>query len=256
MACNKQEATSSPATEAGVVQASKPATPSAPFTGALTGERVMGSKGLVHPFDAWADAQAKLEGQMGKATLVKDDKKFLWGVAQGDDCWYVEVDKQPNGTVGAVQDPMKVSKGGPIMNWDDCLSAAGVRKEAAEDPNAAGPPAAGKAITVLELRDGATKARSKWSKAKVTVRGLYMSTTNLESNGVPMANVSITAAKADLKNVVTCDLADAKTAPAKMMQYDPITVSGTVDVKDMLTGGGDRVVDVGLRDCSIIPAKK
>lgn len=246
LACNKTDGASGSASAS-----ASNAPPPPPFTGTLTGERIMGSTDLVRPFDAWAGAQAKLEAQMGKATLVKENRKFIWGVKTGDDCWYTEIDKQADGTVGATTTPMKVSKGGPIFNWDDCLTAAGVRKDPVEDPSAAGPPTDGKAIGVIDLRDGATKGRSKWSKAKVTVKGLYMSTTNMESNGVASANVSITAAKADLKNVVACDLKDAATAPTKLMQYTPIVVTGTVDVEDMLTGGGDKLIDVGLKDCSI-----
>ena len=247
--CNKHEPASVVAPDAGSTAATDRQPPAA-FTGTLTGERVMGSKGLVHPFDPWDEARAKLEAQMGKATLVKGDEKLLWGVAHGDDCWYVEVDKLENGTVGLVAEPMKVSKGGPIMSYDECLVAAGARKEAAEDPNAPGPPK-DKPVTVLELLEGAAHARSKWNGAKVTVRGLYMSVTELESNGAPVANVSITAAKADLKNVVTCDLSDAKTAPAKLKQYDPVTVVGTVEARDALTGAGERVLDVDLRGCAL-----
>jgi len=247
-ACNK------PDTAATAPEAAAEA-PKVPFTGTLTGERIMASKGLVQPLDPWDGAKAKLEAQMGNATLVKD-KQHTWAVSQGDDCWYVQVEKQDDGKVGAVTYPMKVSKGGPLVNWDDCLTGAGVRKDAVEDPNAPGPPTDGKAITVVELRNGAMKARSKWGTAKVTVHGLYLGVTNMESNGVASANVAITAAKADLTNVVHCSLADPTTAPTKTMQYDPITVSGSVRVSDMLTGGGDRLVDVGLEACSIIATKK
>ena len=64
-ACNKSDVTSASASASA-------SAPPPPFTGTLTGERVMGSKDLVHPFNAWPEAQAKLEAQMGKATLVKD----------------------------------------------------------------------------------------------------------------------------------------------------------------------------------------
>jgi len=242
VACNKGDATSSSAS------ASASAPP--PFTGALTGDRIMGSKDLVRPFDDWSKAQAKLEAQMGKATYVKDDKRFMWGVKQGDDCWYVEIEKQSDGTVGATQDPMKVSKGGALFNWDDCLIAAGARKETVDDPTAPGPPTDGKAIGVIDLRDGASKARTKWSNAKVTVRGFYMSTTTMVTNDGSTAHIAITAAKADLKNLISCVSSDVNVTQ-KMTQYTPITVTGTVDVQDMITGGGDRVVDVNLKDCNV-----
>ncbi len=247
LACNKTDTASTNTTGA---SASAKAPPP-PFTGALSGERIMGSKDLVRPFDKWDAAQAKLEGQMGKATLVKDDKKYFWGVKTGDDCFYVEIDKQADGTVGSTMDPMKVSKGGALFNWADCLKAAGVQKDPVEDPNAAGPPTDGKALGVLELLDGAKKARSKWSKAKVTVKGLYMNTTNVTSNGVESANVTITAAKSDLKNTFTCRLADVKTAPAKVVQYTPMTVSGTIEVDEMVSGAGETSLGVDLKDCSI-----
>lgn len=246
-ACSKTETSATNTTGAsGSAKAPPP-----PFTGALTGDRILGSKDLVRPFDKWDTAMPKLEGQMGKATLVKDDKKYFWGVKTGDDCFYVEIDKQADGSVGSTMDPMKVSKGGPLFNWADCLKAAGVQKDPIEDPNAAGPPTDGKALGVIELLDGAKKARTKWSKAKVTVKGLYMSTTNVTSNGTESANVTITAAKSDLKNTVTCRLADVKTAPAKVLQYTPMTITGTVQVDEMVNGAGETSLDVDLKDCSI-----
>ena len=248
VACNKDQAsTSSVASSASAV----PTAPPAPFTGKLTGERVMGAKDLTHPFEKWTTAEPKLLAQLGKATYVKDGKMNMWAVAEGDDCWYVEVEKQTDGTVGIVSSPMKVSKGGPIMNWDECLTAAGVRKEAVEDPNAPGPPTDGKVLGLLEVKDGATKARSKWSKAKVTMKGLYLNVTRMESNGVASANISMTAAKGDFKNTVSCSLTDPKTAPDKLMQYAPLKVTGTVQVNDMISLGGDRSLSVSLEDCSI-----
>jgi hypothetical protein len=249
LASCKQEASVTVTTSSAVATQSAP--PPTPFTGTLTGERIMGAKGLAKPFDPWASAQAKLEGQMGKATLVKDGKKYMWGASQGDDCWYVEVEKQADNTVGMVMDPMRVSKGGAIFNWDDCLTAAGVRKDADEDPNAAGPPTDGKPITVQALRDGATKARSKWNGAKVVVRGLFLNNTTGTANGVEFASISITPAKADSKNAVGCSLADPKTTPKSTTQYTPITVAGTVDVSNAITGAGDRVINVGLKDCAL-----
>ena len=210
----------------------------------------MGSKDLVRPFQPWADAQVKLEAQMGKATLVKDNKMYEWGVQQGDDCWYVEVERQADGTVGMVQDPMKISKGGAIFNWDDCQRAAGTLKEAVEDPNAPGPPA-GKTLSIAALHDGATKARSKWTGAKVTVKALYMNVTTATSGDQVNVTVTLTSAKGDNKNTMGCSLSDAKTSPVKLLQYTPMTVTGTVVVSDMVSLAGNHSVDVSLKDCAI-----
>jgi hypothetical protein len=246
-ACHKEETPA--AADAGAAPAK---TAAAPFTGKLTSARVMGAKGLASPFDKWTDAEPKLEAQLGKATYVKDGKMYMWAVAEGDDCTYVEVEKQKDGTVGVVSDPMKVSKGGPVMNWDECLTAAGVRKEPVDDPNAPGPPEGGKAITVLELKDGASKARSKWNKAKVTVKGLYLNVTNSTVNGTQSATVVLTAAKGDVEHTVSCDLADPKKAPTKLRQYAPIKVTGAVQVQDMISLAGNRSVDVNLESCAIV----
>jgi len=229
------------------------AAPPPPFTGALTGDRVMGAKGLVRPFDKWDDAQAKLEGQMGKETLAKGDK-HMWGVSQGDDCWYTMVEKQKDGTVGMVQDPMKVSKGGAIMNWDECLTAAGVRKEAAEDPNAPGPPVDGKPITLARLIDGATKARSKWTGAKLNVGALYGSTSTSTSGDKKYVTLSLVATKGEFKNSVSCSLADPSSEP-KLVQYDPVKATGTVKVNDMISLAGGRSLSVSLEDCAVTKGK-
>ena len=251
LGCNKTDAQTTTSASA---SASAAKAPPAPFTGALTGDRVMGAKGLVHPFDKWDDAQAKLEGQMGKETLAKD-AKHMWGVSQGDDCFYAIVEKQKDGTVGMVQDPMKVSKGGPIMNWDECLTAAGVRKEAVEDPNAPGPPVDGKPIALARVIDGATKARSKWTGAKLNVAALYGSTSTSTSGDKTYVTLSLVATKGDFKNSVSCSLADPKAALPKLTQYDPIIVTGTVKVNDMISMAGTRSVSVDLSDCSVVKGK-
>ena len=174
---------------------------------------------------------------MGKATLVK--KICTCGASKtATACFYMQVEKQDDGTVGMVQSPMKVTKD-LLFNWDDCFCSQRARaKEAVEDPNAPGPPTDGKPIGVIELRDGAMKARSKWTKAKVSMKGLYMSTTTMVTNTGSTANVSITAAKADLKNIVSCTMTDVNVTQ-HMTQYTPLTVTGTVEVSDMVTGGGD-----------------
>jgi len=253
LACNKTDTqtTTSASASAPVTKA-----PPAPFTGTLTGDRVMGAKGLVHPFEKWEDAQAKLEGQMGKETLAKGDK-HMWGVSQGDDCWYLVVEKQKDGTVGMVQDPMKYTKDNALMNWDECLGAAGVRKEAAEDPNAPGPPVDGKPIALARLMDAAPKARSKWTGAKVNVAALYSSTSTSTSGDKKYVTISLVAAKGgdSFKNSVGCSLADPNAALPKLTQYDPVAATGTVKVNDMISMAGTRSVSVSLKDCSLTKGK-
>lgn len=264
-ACHKEDPT---ATATSASASAQPAP--TPFTGALTGDRVMAAKDIVHPFEKWTDAEPKLQAQLGKATYVKDGM-HMWAVAQGDDCWYVEAEKQKDGTVGIVSEPMNVSKGGAIMNWDECLTAAGVRKDPVDDPNAPGPPTDGKPLTVTELKDGATKARSKWKGATVTVKGLFVNTTKATASGggapVTTATVSLTMTKGDVDHTVGCTLADPSTAPdtlivagaahavkpkpGQLVQYTPIQVTGTVEVNDMISLAGNRSVDVDLKDCSI-----
>ena len=251
VACNKTDAQTTTSSASASASANK--APPAPFTGTLTGDRVMGAKGLVRPFDKWDDAQAKLEGQMGKETLAKGDK-HMWAAAQGDDCWYTVVEKQKDGTVGMVQDPMKVSKGGAIMNWDECLTAAGVRKEAVEDPNAPGPPTDGKPIALASVIDGATKARSKWTGAKLTVSALYGSTSTSTSGDKTYKTISLVATKGDFKNSVSCSMSDPNAEP-KLMQYDPVKATGTVKVNDMISMAGNRSLSVSIEDCAITKGK-
>jgi hypothetical protein len=246
LACNKPDTQQT--TTASASASAK--APPAPFTGTLTGDRVMGAKGLANPFDAWDAAQAKLEGQMGKETLAKGDK-HMWAVSQGDDCFYTIVEKQKDGTVGMVQNPMKVSKGGPIMNWDECLTAAGVRKDAVEDPNAPGPPADGEPIKLADLIDDTTKARSKWTGAKLNATALYGSTSTSTSGDKTYKTLSLTATKGDFKNTVSCSLADPNAALPNLKQYDPITVTGTVKVNEMMNLAGDRSLSVSLEDCAV-----
>ena len=250
LACNKTDTQTT--TSASASASASPPPP--PFTGTLTGDRVMGAKGMARPFDKWEAARAKLEGQMGKQTFVKDDKVY-WAASQGDDCWYMMAEKQKDGTVGMVQDPMKVSKGGPIMNWDECLTAAGVRKEAVEDPNAAGPPTDGKPIALASLIDGATKAKSKWTGAKLTVKATYGSTSTSTSGDKTYKTITLITSKSDFKKTVSCSMADPNAEP-KLLQYDPVVATGTVKVNEMMSlGGGEHSLEVELENCSLVKGK-
>ncbi|HEY2370509.1 MAG TPA: hypothetical protein VGH87_29130 [Polyangiaceae bacterium] len=130
-------------------------------------------------------------------------------------------------------------------------ATAGLAKANVEDPNAPGPPSDAKPIGVAELRAGAITGRTKWSGASVTAKGLYMSATTLQTSGGERANVSITAAKADLKNVITCVVDDPKSLPPKLAQYDAVTVKGKVRVREMISGDSDKMLDVELEGCSV-----
>ncbi|HEY1954779.1 MAG TPA: hypothetical protein VGH28_04190 [Polyangiaceae bacterium] len=243
--CSKPESSS-----ASVASASAAPAPPPPFTGKLTSERVMGAKGLVHPFMPWSEAGPKLEGQLGKPTHIKESTQ-MWAVNEGDDCWYVEVEKRADGTVGMVQQPAKISKGEAAFNWDDCLTAANVPREGEiDDPNAPGPPTDGKPITVAALLDGASKARAKWTNAKVTVKGVYSGTSRSSSGDSTSTTISMMNAK-DSGRGTSCRLEDPNAVPEKLGLATPLTATGVVTVDNMVTLGGTRSVSVSLDHCVV-----
>ena len=224
-----------------------PPPPPAPFTGTLTGDRIMAAKDMVKPYDPWENAFARLQGQMGKPTQV-DGKAFVWAVLEGDTCTYIKVEQMDNGgaQVGGVYAPMKVQKDGPVMNWDECLAGAGQKKpEAAEDPNAPAPPTDGSAVTVTQVLDGVKKAKSKWLGQNVKVKALYLGTTTMTGDAKPTTTVSLTGAKGDLTSTIGCTLADGATVPDTLIQYDELTLQGKVTEA---SGGG-------LQGCTLVTEK-
>lgn len=194
----------------------------------------MGAQGAVHPHDPWASAHGKLEALLGKPNVETHDAA-MWGVLGGDDCWYLRVEQGADGTVSRVEGPTKLSKATAFFTWDRCLVAAGVQKVAAEDPNAPGPPASG-LVTIPELRDGATRARSKWDKAKVSVRGLFLGASRPMIDSYEAVTISMTAQKGDLVNIIGCTLADRRAPAPKLQTNDPITVTGIVEVHEASEG--------------------
>lgn len=224
--------------------ACKKAAPPAPFTGKLTTAIIMSAKDLVHPFDPWDDAFARLQSKLGAPTHVKQSANgpdYQWAVEDGDACTYIEVGqedgkkyKKEGLMVGAVQSPMTVTKDGPSMNRADCLKILGKDGGPPEDPNAAGPPADGVATPELVLAN-AVKGRSKWAGKKLTI------TTTLEGTG----GLALTLGKAGL----TCVL--AANAPADLVLGGPITVEGTVKMETWVSGTGTASMTPSLEPCTI-----
>ena len=70
-ACKKKEG-DKPAEPTKPAEPAKPAAPPEPFTGKLTIDRLLGAKGLADPLTPFADGLAKLKGQLGEPTRVKD----------------------------------------------------------------------------------------------------------------------------------------------------------------------------------------
>ncbi len=231
MGCKKDPSSGKPADPKPADK--KPEPPPKPFTGALTADRIMGAKDLVKPFNPWAEANAKLEAQLGKATFTKGDWS-TWAVLTGDSCAYLKVQKVADGggQVGAVQQPMTVAKDGPVMNWDECREGTGMKLEPPEDPNAPAPPADGTPITVAQLRDGVAKAKSKWIGQKVTLHALLVGMTTATDANDPKAAKHVSISLSDTKDISTtagCELAADATYDEKTMQWTPLTVEGKVD---------------------------
>lgn len=217
--------------------------PPKPYTGPMTHDRMAGAGDLVHPFDPWEEALAKIQGQLGAPTKV-----------EGDEHMWVFVDEEMKGCSTFSAEKMKVEGGGfavgttastedPItperaQEWKRCLELTG--KTPPEDPNVPGPPEDGSPTTVDALRTGVEKAPSKWLGKKVKLSGVLNSTSTAKGTGSDKAfvTISVGASKDDLMNTVGCSLADPAGKPAEgTMQGDAITVEGTV--ADTFGGGLD-----------------
>jgi hypothetical protein len=223
-------------------------------------DAIMASKGLVKPFDPWDQGFAKLQSKLGPPTSVKGDN-YRWAVAQGDDCAYVYISKDDakklhageGFVVGTVATPMKVDKSSPPGNREECFEILGKDLGPPEDPNAAGPPADGKA-TVAMVLDNAVKARSKWNDAKVTVTGTLgqVSTSTSTSAGTTVTTTTLALLDPkdkDKTHPLSCTL-DA--APAnKLGSGKPITVTGTVKIQKWVSGGGETTFEAELAHCAL-----
>ena len=213
--------------------------PAAAFTGDLTIDRVMASKGTVKPFDDWATGLAKLEATMGKATSIHGDD-YRWAAVADGTCAYTTVEKMKTESgpqVGAVSHPKTVDKEtGPEGSWHHCTDAAGVVMEEPEDPNAPDLPAAGDAVTPSTLLAGVKGKKAKWVGQSVTLKGFYVSTSTTTANEEQTITLSIAETKGEIKGSIGCTLKKGSEAP-ELTQWDELTVTGKVH--DTFGGGMD-----------------
>ena len=154
-----------------------------PFEGPLTTDLLMGTKKAVSPFDDWEEARAKIEGMLGKPTLV-EGKDYSWAVVDGDKCSYLTVE-DAGGQVGTVEGPSQVDRMMKSM-FNGCAAKAGQKiEEPKEDPDAPGPPdpKEGTAVKPSQIVAGIAAAKSKWIGAQVRVEGVYVSTTTSSPTG-------------------------------------------------------------------------
>lgn len=262
VACKKKEGDQAkPAEPSKPAEPAKPAAPPPPFTGTLTGERILGAKDLVKPMTPWAEGLATLKGQLGEPTRVKDGK-HEWAVVEGDDCTYMFVEKEDGAKfqmsgeiVGMVMSPMKVAKDGPMMNRKDCLAITGVTAGPPEDPNAAGPPADGTAVTVDAFRTDAIAGRSKWKGQKVAVSGIFAGSTTSTSGADSWTTISVKAKADDAGKPLSCSL--PKNTPAPTVDANAaVTATGTVKINEWTSmGDGATTLEAALDECTLEVAK-
>jgi|GEM_PF-2301551 len=256
-ACKKKEG-DQPAEPSKPVE---PAKPAEPFAGKLTIERVMAANNLVDPLTSWTAGLAKLKGQLGEPTRVKDGK-YEWAIVEGDDCAYVYVTKedgakyqQTGEVVGQVMSPMKVGKTDLPMNRSQCLEITGVTAGPPEDPNAAGPPTDGTPVTVEAFRPAAIAGRSKWKAQRVAVAGLFVGSTTATSGADTFTTLTIKNAPDDAGKVVGCSLAKNATAPTFEAEAK-VVATGTVKIQEWTSmGSGETTLEATLLDCTLEAAK-
>ncbi|MFO0551488.1 MAG: hypothetical protein U0271_24075 [Polyangiaceae bacterium] len=258
-ACDKK---SSGDKSASANAASESAAP--PFTGTLTTERLLSAKGAVKVFDDWSTALTKLEALVGKPTTVKGNT-HVWVVVDGDDCTYMTAEKDDRSKyqkgasgdmLGTYQDPMKVNKNGPSMNYDECMELAG-KGSAPEDPNAKGPPADGSPVSLQDFLDNAVKGRSKWDKKRVklsaALQSVSESTWSSGSSSGTNVSLQLVVSADNTKSAVSCMLRTDQTKPASPKAYARVVVEGTVGIRKWLSmGGGPAQLQADLSDCVIV----
>lgn len=239
------------------------AAPLEPFTGKLTGERILSAKDLVEPLQPWGDALAILESKMGKATRVKD-AYYEWAVVEGTDCTYVQVEKSSESdyvkggsteaVVGAVMNPQRIEKGGPIGNYSECLGIAGVSLGPPEDPNAKGPPTDGAALGVATFAKDAVAGRSKWKGQRVKIAGHLKTTSTMTmtsgSTTTETHNAILVPSADEGAPEITCTLRAGEEKP-ELSGSRKAVAEGRVAIRESMTLGGDASIEASLEDCAV-----
>ncbi len=234
--------------------------PAAPFTGALTVERVLGARDLVKPFDPWDEGFARLQAQVGKPTSI-DNTRHTWAVVEGDTCAYFYVTRDDGaeykveGTiVGTVQQPARTTKGGTEGDHNACLKAAGVSVGPPEDPAAAGPPADGSAVALADLRKVVIPGRSKWKDQRVKVSAVLGSVSTSTSGSDSYVTASLKASADDAERPLSCSLTRNQTVPPDLKQGAAVVAEGKVEIQEW-TKGSEVTLEAALSDCTLTAAR-
>ena len=216
------------------------------FTGVLTEARVLGATGLAKPFEDWDQAKAKLEAQLGAPTRVSG-KWHEWAVDRDGTCAYVKVEQQVGKvigapkdmkTVGMVEGPATLDKNAPQSMRNACIAIASGKADApstttltfgsvdtASNPNAKGPPAPVRTVSVKEVRDAV--AKGQWVGGPVKMQGFAVNTTTMTSGSQRSVSLSIAQAKGGVGSTVGCVLGDVPDPSPK--QWAPVEVTGTLE---------------------------
>lgn len=236
----------------------------APFTGPLTGERILSTKDKVAPFDDWTKGYGKMERLLGKPTRTKGTE-VAWGVIESDTCTYTTMKKedralyikgQTGDMVGTYQPATKHQKADtPPMNWDLCIEAAGKPAGPPEDPNALPPAAEGAVMEVQFVLDNASKARSRWDERRVKVSAnlgaVSASTWTSGEKKRESVTVHLIAGEA-LSPYLRCTLREGEAKPETPDPDTHVTVvaEGTVHIAKWLSmEGKDATLEAEFRDC-------
>ena len=232
-----------------------------PFTGPLTIERVMKAKGKVDTFDEWSGAYEKLERFLGKPTKTKGTK-VGWAVSEGDTCAYLYAEKEDRAKyikgekgdmVGTYMAPMRVEKGGAIMNYAECIEWTGKEVGPPEDGKAIAPPTDGSTVPLQTVIDNAIAGRSKWDKQQVNVSALANGINVSVTNNDPSTETIIVNMVADQKagQTIGCTLVKGTPKPDLPGAFEPLVAKGTIAITKWVNGAGESGYAVNLESCTV-----
>jgi hypothetical protein len=227
LGCSKKDSGAEPAKIAEPANGAEAARPSEPFTGPLTIERIMGSKGVAKSLEPWPEGFARLQAQLGAPTKT-DGKKYLWAVMEGNDCAYTYLEKAdgtPFHHIGDVvftaASPGKYGRHDAEDLRDECLAVLGKDDGPPEAPDALPPPADGK-VTVAMLLRNAFLARSKWQGQEITLTGVLGRTS-------PTTNDLYFQDEKDKAKWIHCD-PDSASAKSTFRIGQPIVATAKVGI--------------------------